>query len=337
MRILFLGGSGLISSACSTAAVAAGHQLTVLNRGTTQNVPLPDGVEELRGDVRNAGSLLEATHGRSFDVVVDWLAFVPDDVDRALSVFGATGQYVFISSASAYDKPPSDWLVSEDTTPLRNPHWQYSRDKIACEEVLASRTDVRWTVVRPSLTYGPSQVPLVVNSWDRPYTVVDRMRQGKRVIVPGDGTSLWTMTHNTDFAAGFVPLLGNDAAIGEAFHITSDEALTWNQYYRETAAAAGVDELDILHVPTDGLIAANPDDEGSLWGDKVHSTVFDNSKLLSLVPDFEATVPFAEGIRETIEWFDADPERRETDAAMGAHWDRIVGVYERALAEVAAR
>ncbi|MDQ1702155.1 MAG: hypothetical protein QOF57_1407 [Frankiaceae bacterium] len=336
MRILYLGGSGLISSACTEVALAAGHELTVLNRGATRKVPLPAAVEQLRGDVRNAESIRQAVAGRTFDVVVDWLAFVPDDVERALSVLGGAGQYVFISSASAYEKPPSDWLVSEDTTPLANPHWQYSRDKIACERLLESRSDVRWTVVRPSLTYGPSQVPLVVNSWDRPWTVIDRMRRGKKIIVPGDGTSLWTMTHNSDFAAGFVPLLGNDAAIGEAFHITSDEALTWNQYYLATAEAAGV-EIDILHVPTDGLIAANPEDEGSLWGDKVHSTIFDNSKLLSLVPDFEAKVPFAEGIHETIEWFDADPERRETDAAMDAHWDRIVAVYERALADVAAR
>jgi nucleoside-diphosphate-sugar epimerase len=195
---------------------------------------------------------------------------------------------------------------------------------------------VHWTVVRPSLTYGPSQVPLVVNSWDKPYTVVDRMRRGQKVIVPGDGTALWTMTHNTDFAAGLAPLLGNERAIGEAFHITSDEALTWNQYYRAVAEAAGA-EIDIVHVPTDALIAANPEDEGSLWGDKVHSTIFDNSKLRELVPDFEAQVPFADGIRETIEWFDADDARREVDAELSAHWDRIIAVYERALADVTAR
>ena len=334
MRILYLGGSGLISSACSEVAIAAGHELTVLNRGTTQKVPLPAGVRQLRGDVRNAESIRQAVEGQRFDVVVDWLAFVPDDVERALSVFASVDQYVFISSASAYDKPPTDWLVTEDT-PLSNPHWQYSRDKIACEQLLEERSDVHWTVVRPSLTYGPSQVPLVVNSWDKPYTVVDRMRRGKKVIVPGDGTSLWTMTHNSDFAAGFVPLLGNERAIGEAFHITSDEALTWNQYYQAVADAAGA-ELDVLHVPTDGLIAANPEDEGSLWGDKVHSTIFDNSKLHELVPDFEAKVAFADGIRETIEWFDADESRRGVDTEMDAHWDHIVDVYERALAEVAA-
>jgi nucleoside-diphosphate-sugar epimerase len=335
MRILFLGGSGLISSACSEAAIAAGHELTVLNRGATQKVPLPAGVVQLRGDVRNAESMRQAVAGHTYDVVVDWLAFVPDDVERALSVFGGAGQYVFISSASVYDKPPADWLVTEET-PLSNPHWQYSRDKIACEQVLAERSDVHWTVVRPSLTYGPSQVPLVVNSWDKPYTVVDRMRRGQKVIVPGDGTALWTMTHNTDFAAGLAPLLGNERAIGEAFHITSDEALTWNQYYRAVAEAAGA-EIDIVHVPTDGLIAANPEDEGSLWGDKVHSTIFDNSKLRELVPDFEAQVPFADGIRETIEWFDADDARREVDAELSAHWDRIIAVYERALADVTAR
>ena len=336
MRILFLGGTGVISSACSKAATAAGHSVTVLNRGTTHNVPLPEGVEELRGDVRDADSMRAAVAGRSFDVVVDWIAFVPEHIQTALSVFGDVDQYVFISSASAYETPPSDWLVHEHTTPLANPFWQYSRDKIACEELLASRADVRWTIVRPSHTYGPSQLPVAIGSWTHPYTAIERMRAGKKVPVIGDGTSLWTLTHNSDFAAGFVPLLGNDAAIGEDFHITSDEALTWNDITRTVGRAAGVD-IEILHVPTDAFVAWDPEMEGQLSGDKSHCAVFDNSKLRGLVPGFEARVPFAEGIVEAIAWFDADPARRTVDTALDAEWDRIVAIYERALTDVAKR
>jgi len=336
MRILFLGGTGVISSACSAVAVAAGHDVTVLNRGTTHNVPLPAGVQELRGDVRDEDSMRAAVAGHDFDVVVDWIAFVPEHVETSLSVFGDVGQYVFISSASAYETPPSDWLVSEHTTPLSNPFWQYSRDKIACEQLLHTRSDVRWTVVRPSHTYGPSQLPVAIGSWTHPYTAIERMRAGKKIRVIGDGTSLWTLTHNTDFAAGFVPLLGNEDAIGEDFHITSDEALTWNEITREVGRAAGV-EIDILHVPTDAFVASDPELEGQLWGDKAHSAVFDNSKLRSLVPGFSAKVPFAEGIVESIEWFDADPARRTVDAALGAEWDRITAIYERALSDVAER
>ncbi len=336
MRILFLGGTGVISSACSTAAVAAGHEVTVLNRGMTHNVPLPDGVEELRGDVRDPESMRAAVAGRDFDVVVDWIAMVPEHVETALSVFAGVGQYVFISSASAYETPPSDWLVSEHTTPLANPFWQYSRDKIACEELLHSRPDVRWTIVRPSHTYGPSQLPVAIGSWTHPYTAIERMRAGKKIPVIGDGTSLWTLTHNSDFAAGFVPLLGNEEAIREDFHITSDEALTWNDITREVGRAAGV-EIDILHVPTDAFVAWDPEMAGQLWGDKAHSAVFDNSKLRGLVPDFAPAVPFADGIVESIEWFDADPARRTIDTALDAEWDRITAIYERALAEVARR
>jgi nucleoside-diphosphate-sugar epimerase len=239
---------------------------------------------------------------------------------------------VFISSASVYEKPPSNWLITE-STPKRNPFWQYSRDKIACEELLRqahSEAGFPATIIRPSLTYGPSQIPVAVNSWSKPYSVIDRMRRGAKVIVPGDGTSIWTITHNSDFAKGLIGLLGHPMAIGEDFHITSDESLTWNQIYQLTANAAGV-EPDLLHVPSDGIIASDPDLEGSLWGDKAHSAVFDNSKLRSLVPDFKATLPFSLGIEEAVGWFDANASRREIDHEANARWDRLALVYEEAL------
>jgi nucleoside-diphosphate-sugar epimerase len=228
-----------------------------------------------------------------------------------------------------YQKPSSHYLITE-STPLVNPFWQYSRDKIACEDRLneAYRTDgFPITIVRPSLTYGDSQVTLAVNSWAKSYTAIDRMRRGKKVIVPGDGSSLWVITHNSDFAKGLVGLLGNPQAIGNAFHITSDEVMTWDQYYRIAAEAAGA-EARIVHIASDLLAACVPDMLGSLLGDKAVSVVFDNSKIKRYVPDFKATTPFAQGIRRTLAWFDADPSRRQADAEADARYDKLIAAYE---------
>ena len=289
----------------------------------------------LRADASDEADMARAVRGREWDAVVEWVAFTPDQVARDLRVFaGRTGQYVFISSASAYQKPPDHWLITE-STPLENPFWEYSRNKISCERLLEQTPDVPWTVVRPSLTYGPSQIPVAVGSWAKPFTIIDRMRRGAPIIVPGDGTSLWTLTHNTDFAQGFVGLLGRREALGEAFHITSDEALSWNQVYQAVADAAGV-AIDVVHVPTDGLVAADAENLGSLWGDKSHSALFDNSKIRALVPDFRARVPFVEGARECVAWFDADPSRQALDEVANSTWDRLAAVYKDGLARAAA-
>jgi nucleoside-diphosphate-sugar epimerase len=256
-------------------------------------------------------------------------------VAQDVKTFASAGQYIFISSASAYDKPPTNWLVTE-STPLRNAYWQYSRDKIACELVLReaqATTGFPMTIIRPSHTYGPSHFPTIVGS-DKQFTIIDRMRRGAKVIVAGDGTSIWTVTHNTDFAKGLVGLLGNPGAIGEDFTITSDEALAWNQIYELIGEAAGA-KPDIMHVPTDGLIVADPELTGGLLGDKIYSTVFDNSKLRSVVPDYKATVPFSEGIKDSVAWFDAEPSRQEIDHAANALWDRIIDVYSDALRRIA--
>jgi dTDP-D-glucose 4,6-dehydratase len=311
----------------------------LLNRGRTSAIPVPEGVHRLTADARDPQAVRDALRGSTFEAAVQWIGFTPEQVAPDLDTFGPdgldVGQYLYISSASAYQKPPEHYLITE-STPLDNPFWQYSRDKIACERLLeAAHRDTGFpvTVVRPSLTYGLNQIPVCLASWAHPYTIVERMRRGAPVIIPGDGTSLWTVTHNRDFAVGLVGLLGNPAAIGEAVHITSDEVLTWNQIYTAVAAAAGV-PLNALHVPTDALIAAAPDLEGSLWGDKVHSAVFDNSKIRSLVPDFAPSVPFAEGIRQTLAWFDAKPDRRTLDHEAAAVWDRVAEVYTDALARV---
>jgi len=338
MRILFIGGTGLISTACSSATVSAGHELWLLNRGRSL---LPTAVAKdrvLTADATDEAQVRAALEGHEFDVVVQWVGYLPGHVEQDVRIFAAAGQYVFISSASVYEKPPSHWLITE-ATPTVNPFWQYSLDKIACEEVLkrAQReSGFPATIVRPSLTYGPSQIPVVIGSWQKPYTIVDRMRRGATIIVPGDGTSIWTLTHNSDFAKGLVGLFGHPGAIGEDFHITSEESLTWNQIYALVGRAAGV-EPNILHVPSDGIIASDAEEEGNLWGDKAYSTVFDNAKLRNLVPDFKATVPFSAGIQETVAWFDADPGRQEIDAAANERWDRLARVYGEALLRAAGR
>jgi nucleoside-diphosphate-sugar epimerase len=330
MRVLFIGGTGLISSACSQLALAQGVDLFLLTRG---NQPVPAGATALAADIGDPAAVAQALAGRSFDAVVNWVAFTPDDIERDLALFdGRTRQYIFISSASAYQKPASHYLISEDT-PLANPYWDYSRNKIACEDRLlrAYREEgFPITIVRPSLTYGDTQIPLIVNSWQRPYTIVARMRQGRPVIVPGDGTSLWTMTHNSDFACGFTGLLGHQQAIGHAFHITSDEALTWDQFYAATAAAAGA-EATIVHIASDFIAACLPEMTGTLLGDKARSALFDNRKIKRFVPGYCATTPFARGIERTIAWFDADPARQQIDSAADAQWDRLIDAYQRGL------
>jgi nucleoside-diphosphate-sugar epimerase len=333
MEILFVGGTGIISSACVTAALEAGHEVSTLNRGLSR-LPSQVSVERtLIADASDEEQVRAALKNRHFDVVIQWTAYVPAQVELDVRLYSNVGQYVFISSASAYEKPPSHWLITE-STPLRNPFWQYSRDKIACEEVLTRAyltTGFPVTIIRPSLTYGPSQIPVSIGSWDKPFTIIERMRRGAKILVPGDGTSIWTITHNTDFARGLIPLLGRPEAVGEDFHITSDEALTWNRIYQLVGEAAGV-VPDVLHVPTDGIVAADPELLGTLWGDKVNSAVFDNSKLRSLVPAFKAVVPFADGIRGTVEWFDADPSRQQIDDQANALWDRLASIYGEALA-----
>jgi nucleoside-diphosphate-sugar epimerase len=333
MKALFIGGTGLISSACSEFALAHGWELAILNRGTDPRYPLPVGAEHLAGDVHgDFGTLRSLLRGRNFDAVVDWLAYTPADIERDLDLFAAnTRQFVFISSASCYQKPPAEYLITEQT-PLANPFWEYSRNKIACEERLLRAHRERGfpvTIVRPSLTYGPSQIPLCGGSWKHPYTVIDRMRRGQKVIVPGDGTSLWVLTWNGDFAAGFVPLLGREDAVGEAFHITSDEVLTWDQIYAEAAWAAGA-EPNIVHIPSDLIAAYNPESAGTLLGDKSRSAVFDNGKIKRFVPSFAARIPWMDGVRRALRWFDADPVRRTIDAETNNLWDTLLAAYERA-------
>ena len=320
LRVLFIGGSGIISSACCHFAVQRGIDLYALNRGTTQLRPLPAEVTLLKGDVRDPASLRDALAGREFDVVVNWVAFTPDHVEADLDRFrGRIGQYVFISSASAYQTPPSRVPITE-STPLSNPYWQYSRNKIDCEDRLVRayrEEDFPATIVRPSDTYDRTSVPSYAG-----WTLIDRIRQGKEVIVHGDGTSLWTVTHADDFAKGFVPLLGNTRTIGEAFHITSDDVLTWNQITMILARAAGT-EAKIIHVPSDVIAAADPDWGAALLGDSAHSLIFDNSKLRRVVPDYVATITLEQAAPEIMAWHDQDPALRRVHPDLDSLMDKL--------------
>ncbi|MFZ5856112.1 MAG: SDR family oxidoreductase [Chloroflexota bacterium] len=334
MKLLFIGGTGLISSACSDLAIQRGHELFLLNRGLSTRYQPPAGATVLQADLRtDEERLADLLASRRFDAVVDFMAFGLSDIERDLRLFrGRTDQFVFISSASAYQKPPQNYLITEET-PLENPFWQYSRDKIVCEERLmkAYREDgFPVTIVRPSLTYGPSQIAMIGSSWQHPYTIVDRIKRGKKVIMPGDGTSLWVVTWNGDFAVGLLGLLGNPKAIGEAFTITSDEVLTWNQLLAELYSALGV-APNIVHIPSDLIVAYDPDSLGSLIGDKINSVVFDTSKIKRFVPEFRCDVKWSEGIRRTLEWFEADPSRQTIDPAMNETWGRIIAGYEKAF------
>ena len=321
LRVLFIGGTGILSSACAPRVLAAGHHLALLNRGRSTIRPVPEGAEVLRADIRDPASTRDALGDREFDVVVNFVAYTPDHVLSDVDMFGGrVGQYVFISSASAYQKPPRRVPVTE-STPLHNPFWPYSRDKIACEEALLRayrETAFPVTIVRPSHTYDRASVPLH-GGW----TLVDRMRRGLEVIVHGDGTSLWTLTHHVDFAKGFVGLLGHTRTIGEAYTITGDDVLTWDQIHTLLATAAGV-QPRLVHLTSERIAAIDPDWGESLVGDKAFSMVFDNSKLRTIVPDYVATIPFEQGAREIVAWHDEDPARRTVDERLNKTVDRLL-------------
>jgi nucleoside-diphosphate-sugar epimerase len=334
MKILFIGGTGIISSACADLAMARGHELFLLNRSVSKKIPVPEGATLLQGDVyteeARLATLLADHH---FDAVVDYIAFTANDIERDLRLFrGRTDQFVFISSASAYQKPVRNYRITEET-PLENPYWEYSRNKIACENRLmqAYREEgFPVTVVRPSHTYGPTELPFGVSSWRHPWTVVERMKRGQKVIIPGDGTSLWVLTWNADFAKGLVGLLGNEKAIGEAFQITSDEVLTWDQIHLEVYRALAL-EPNLIHIPSDLIAKYDPDSLGSLVGDKANSVVFDSSKIKRFVPDYSCEVNWAEGMRRSLAWFEAHPEFQTIDQEQNSVWDHIISSYERAF------
>ncbi|GHT33085.1 hypothetical protein FACS189434_06390 [Bacteroidia bacterium] len=325
MKILFIGGTGTISTAVSRKTLAEGHELYLLNRGNRNEI-LPE-AKCLKADINDEKHVAELIKKLDFDVVADFIAFTPDHVERDFRLFnGKTRQYIFISSASAYQKPPVQHIITENT-PLHNPFWQYSRNKIACEEYLRQvyrESSFPITIVRPSHTYDERAVPLGVHGEKGSWQVIERMLKGKPVIIHGDGTSLWTMTHARDFAGGFFGLLGNPAAIGESVHITSDESLTWNQIYKHIANALGI-KLYATHTSSEFLSeSCYFDIRSGLFGDKSNSIVFDNSKIKRLVPGFAATTTFAQGVKETVDYVLAHPELQTPDKEFDFWCDKML-------------
>jgi nucleoside-diphosphate-sugar epimerase len=320
--VLFIGGTGTISWACATEAIIQGWQVSVLNRGHFAKHPLPQGAEQITADLDDTPGLKAALAGRDFDVVCDFMSFTPDRLTRNMQLLeGHTGQYVFTSSASAYAKPVATLPITE-STPLRNPFWQYSRDKIACEEVLLAAFRDRgfpMTIVRPSHTYDHTTLPN-----EGGWTDIARLRAGKPIVVLGDGTSLWTLTHASDFARWYVPLLGRSQAIGEAYHITGDEVLPWDAIYRELAAAAGVPNPQLVHVASETIAKQIPAWGPGFLGDKAHCVIFDNSKVRRFSPGVTQQVPFAVGARQTVEWLDARPQFCTVDPTVDAAYDRLI-------------
>jgi nucleoside-diphosphate-sugar epimerase len=327
MKVLFVGGTGTISSACAALAIQHGIELYLLNRGQNTR-PVPVGAISLQGDIHQPELVAAVLGDQKFDAVVEWVAFTPDQVKADMELFrNRTRQYIFISSASAYQKPPRALPITENT-PLDNPYWQYSRNKAACEALLeqAGRDErFPFTIVRPSHTYDRTLLP-----FHSGYTTVARMREGKPVVVHGDGTSLWTMTHHRDFAVGFVGLLGNHGAIGETFHITSDELLSWNQIYSIVAQAAGV-EPQLVHIPSELIARYDPVWGASLLGDKAHSMIFDNRKIRALVPEFKPAIPFQQGAQEILAWYDEDPARQVVDAHNDLIQEQLIAAMHKAL------
>ncbi len=331
MKALFIGGTGTISTEISRLCAARGWELTLLNRGRTRE-RVPEGARVLVGDIHQEENVRKLIGDERFDVVADFIAFSTADVERDIRLFeGRTKQYFFISSASAYQKPLSSPWITEGT-PLHNPYWEYSRNKAACERILRDAYDrdgFPITLIRPSHTYCERSVPVAIHGPKGSFQVLERIRQGKRILCPGDGTTLWTLTHSRDFAVAFAGLMGNTHAIGETFHITGDESLTWNQIHACVAEALGT-EVHPVHMPSELLGRLYPDMVGNLIGDKSNTVLFDNTKIKRAVPEFNATIRFAQGAREAVEYVYAHPECQVPDPAFDAWCDRLLEKWDRA-------
>lgn len=336
MKALFIGGTGTISTAISKQLAETDWELYVLNRGNRNSV-LPKNIKYITADINDEKGTSEKLKDFNFDVVCDFIGFVPSQLERDYRLFkNKTNQFIYISSASAYQKPLANYKINEGT-PLANPYWEYSRNKIACEDFLMNMyrdNGFPVTIVRPSHTYDERSVPLGVHGSKGSWQVIKRMMNGKPVIIHGDGTSLWTLTHSSDFAKGFIGLMGNIHAIGEAFQITSDETLTWNQIYKSIANSLGVG-FKPYYVPSDFLAAvSNYDFMGSLIGDKANSVVFDNQKLKSAVPGFKATVRFDIGIKNTVQYVLEHVECQTEDKEFDKWCDKVISSLEKAKGEI---
>lgn len=329
MKVLMIGGTGLISTATSKLALKMGIELYLINRGNKSHSEF-NGAHIIKADINDTKTVLKAIEGLHFDSVVDWTVFTPEQAKRDYELFnGRTNQFIFISTASVYQKPVSHYIITE-STPLINPYWEYSRKKIECEDYFMKQyreNGFPITIVRPSLTYGDSMIYFSTNSWSHPWTIIDRIKKGKKIVVHGDGTSLWSMTHNTDFAKGMVGLFGKLQTLGHAFHITTDEVLSWNQILEIIAKTVGI-EPKVVHVSSDFIAEFIPGARGDLLGDKAVSIVYDNTKIKRFVPGFTATTSFEEGVAKAYKWFEEHPEACTIDDELNEQLDRIIDAYE---------
>ncbi|MCW3787568.1 NAD-dependent epimerase/dehydratase family protein [Plebeiibacterium sediminum] len=332
MKALFIGGTGNISYLCSALALEKGWELYLLNRGGVKPEGLIKEAISLVADINNQKQVSKVLEGLKFDVVVDFIAFTEEDVVRDYQLFkNITNQYIYISSASCYQKPVGYPIITE-SSPLKNPHWQYSRDKIAGEDILHKlyrEKDFPMTIVRPSLTYH-TVIPVPIGAWKN-YNVIDRIKKGKPIIVHGDGLSPWVITHAADFAKGLIGLMGNQQSIGHAFHITTDEVLTWDKIYQTLGMVVGV-KPNLIHIASEKICelsqkVGGKDMEGTLLGDKACGVIFDNSKIKTFVPEFKATISFADGIRNTLKWFEESPGRLEVDLEVEKWIDDMIDLY----------
>ncbi len=321
MKVLFIGGTGNISSVCSEEAQSKGMEVFHFNRQKSGTANSSEKTITIEGDVNSLFDRKKIAQYAPFDVVVNFIAFVPEQIEADIELFkGITKQYIFISSATVYKKPADHYVIKEDC-PLENPFWEYARNKIACEKVLQSQNDLKYTIVRPSYTYGKTWIPTALSA--RSYNPIYRIRKGLPFISPGDGESLWVTTHARDFARAFIGLFGNERALNDYFHITTDEVHTWDRFYKIIGQVIGIDP-NLLHIPSDFINRFAPDWGAGLLGDKARSGVFDNSKIKRVVPGWKAVIPFAEGIKESIDWFEEKPERMKPDLEIERKMDLIV-------------
>ena len=327
LKVLLIGGTGNISSSVSHLILEKGYSLTILNRGKRETI---EGAEHLNADINDKSALKDVLKNRTWDVVASFITFNEADAIRDISAFqGRTGQFIFVSSASCYQKPVTSYPITE-SVPLNNPYSEYAQNKISAEETFMKayrETGFPVTIVRPSHTYA-TRFPLPVGGGNE-YTIIDRMKKGLPIISPGDGTSLWTITHSDDFAKGFTGLFSLQKAIGNAYHITSDEVLTWDDIYKTIGKAIGVEPI-IIHAPSDIIALEDPVAVANLIGDKKWSLIFDNSKIKNAVPDFCCTIPFSIGIRRTLSWFEEKEERRIISAKTNRTIDGVIKRMERA-------
>lgn len=325
MKALFIGGTGLISCAVSKLAIERGWDLTLLNRGQRTEF-VPEKAEVVQMDINDDEAVKSFLEDKSYDVVVQWIGFLPERVQKDVELFlGKTKQYIFISSCAAYERPMKSHIITESMA-LNNRYWQYGRNKRMCEDVCMQayrESEFPITIVRPSLTYGDTQIPFAMGSWQKPWSLVQRMLDGKPIVCHGDGTSLWTMTHNSDFAKGFVGLMGRMEAIGEAYHIVSDEVLSWDQIAYAIGKAVGVTP-QIVHMSADQIARFIPGELGDLLGDKSSSAIFDTSKIKRLVPDFVCTTPFEVGVKQSVQYFLDHPERQVIDEEWNDAIDALI-------------